>query len=147
MQQPPSQEPLQATVPNVPQVSSFQTNMSNLQTQESFLLVSLQLKKYEESLSDIKNQQQEILRKQEKQFDTFLNQYIEKQKGIEQEMLSQQERINEHIRIFSLKGDRRLVKEDVADEKDDNADNVAKIVQSLKQRHDEEFFLMEESYK
>lgn len=85
-------------------INTFQANISNLQTQESFLLVSLQLKKYEENLSEIKSQQQEILRKQESQFDLFLNKYIEKQKSIEHEMLAQQERVNDHIRAMALSG-------------------------------------------
>lgn len=85
-------------------INTFQANISNLQTQESFLLVSLQLKKYEENLSEIKSQQQEILRKQENQFDLFLNKYIEKQKSIEHEMLAQQERVNDHIRAMALSG-------------------------------------------
>ncbi|CAG9761485.1 unnamed protein product [Ceutorhynchus assimilis] len=133
--------------------TNFQTNMSNLQTQESFLLVSLQLKKYEENLSEIKNQQQEILRKQENQFDKFFNKYIEKQKDIEEEMLGQQERINDHIRMLTLKGfegEKRFPKE-VTENEDNGEKNentqLEKIIQSLKQRHEEEFFLMEESYK
>ncbi|KAL1516994.1 hypothetical protein ABEB36_000817 [Hypothenemus hampei] len=134
-----------------PSTSSFQKNMSNLQTQESFLLVSLQLKKHEENLSEIKNQQQEILKKQESQFEVFLNKYIENQRGIEQEMLAQQERINEHIRMMALKGFEggqvpKASKEEENVEKE-NDGNLERIIANLKQRHQEEFFLMEESYK
>ncbi|XP_030766192.1 interaptin-like [Sitophilus oryzae] len=135
---------------------NFQTNISNLQTQESFLLVSLQLKQYEQSLTDIKQQQEQILKKQENQFDLFLNKYIEKQKNIEQEMLAQQERINQNIRTLALGGidaGRRNFKEsgyasdDIEDPDDANDKVVSKIVENMKQRHQEEFFLMEESYK
>ncbi|KAH0998618.1 putative leucine-rich repeat-containing protein DDB_G0290503 [Dendroctonus ponderosae] len=130
-------------------INTFQANISNLQTQESFLLVSLQLKKYEENLSEIKSQQQEILRKQENQFDLFLNKYIEKQKSIEHEMLAQQERVNDHIRALSGSQSNKSSTTETSDklEGESNTESVDKIIQSLKQRHEEEFFLMEESYK
>ncbi|XP_050301489.1 fas-binding factor 1 isoform X2 [Anthonomus grandis grandis] len=138
--------------PEIPVAPSFETNLSNLQTQESILLVSFQLKKYEENLMEIKNQQQEILKKQENQFDTFLNKYIEKQKVIEHEMLNQQERINEHIRHLALKGFEHH-KSPIRGQEEDALEETSmavpyeKTIQSLKQRHEEEFFLMEESYK
>ncbi|XP_066249806.1 fas-binding factor 1 [Euwallacea similis] len=135
------------TIPNLAAENpQFQTNISNLQTQESFLLVSLQLKKYEESLSEIRNQQHEILQKQEQQFELFLSKYIEKQKGIEQEVLAQQERINEHIRSLALQGssEGKVSRSEHQRAEDGGLDRVVK---ALKQRHEEEFFLMEESYK
>lgn len=147
-------QPEAPTPPPPPQTSKptqetpqdiFQANMSNLQTQESFLLVSLQLKKYEERLSEIKEQQHEILKKQEDQFDMFLSKYLEKQKGIEQEMLSQQERINDHIRAMALGGYMKLP--ETLPHHSENETVTDHLVKNLKQRHQEEYFLMEESYK
>lgn len=142
---PQTSKPTQET-PQEP--DNFQANMSNLQAQESFLLVSLQLKKYEERLSEIKEQQHEILKKQEDQFDMFLGKYLEKQKGIEQEMFSQQERINDHIRAMALGGYMKFP--DTLPQHSENGDNETvtdQLVKNLKQRHQEEYFLMEESYK
>ncbi|XP_076272756.1 uncharacterized protein LOC143204166 [Rhynchophorus ferrugineus] len=145
--------PVQASKPHPQPTDNFQTNISNLQTQESFLLVSLQLKQYEQSLTDIKQQQEEILKKQEDQFDVFLNKYIDKQKNIEQEMLAQQERINEHIRTLTFGGggdsNRKYRQEEsnTADDRNDADVALNKVVDNLKQRHNEEYFLMEESYK
>lgn len=139
---PQTSKPTQET-PQEP--DNFQANMSNLQTQESFLLVSFQLKKYEERLSEIKEQQHDILKKQEDQFDMFLSKYLEKQKGIEQEMLSQQERINDHIRAMALGGYMKLP--ETLPHHSENETVTDHLVKNLKQRHQEEYFLMEESYK
>ncbi|XP_066138019.1 fas-binding factor 1 [Euwallacea fornicatus] len=141
----PPQEKI-TTLPLATENSQFQTNISNLQAQESFLLVSLQLKKYEESLSEIRNQQHEILQKQEQQFELFLSKYIEKQKGIEQEVLVQQERINEHIRNLALQGSSKSGVSRGEQQRTEDG-SLDRVVKALKQRHEEEFFLMEESYK
>ncbi|XP_060534485.1 fas-binding factor 1 homolog [Cylas formicarius] len=109
------------------------TALSALQQQESLLLVSLQLKKHEDNLEGIRRQQEKILSKQEDQFETFLGAYVAKQQELEARMLDQQRRINDHIGLL------------VGASKP--PDEVAEGSGSSTQRHQEELFLLEESYK
>ncbi|KAG5896351.1 hypothetical protein JTB14_005829 [Gonioctena quinquepunctata] len=128
----------------------LQNTFASLHQQESLLLVSLQFKKYEEALKDIKNQQQEILVKQEKQFNTLIDEYILKQQMVENNIRLQQERINNQIQML-LSNPLTSQNERMQQSKDDvdhgEKSEVLEIVDKMKQRHNEEMFMMEESYK
>lgn len=78
----------------------YQNTFLSLQQQESQLLIALQLKKYEDSLHEIQKQQQEVLNKQEKQFNTILDRYFSRQQLLENNLKLQQERINGHIQML-----------------------------------------------
>ncbi|CAH0546499.1 unnamed protein product [Brassicogethes aeneus] len=130
-----------------------QSSFLSLQQQESQLLMALQLKKYEESLTDIQKKQQEVLVKQEKQFNMILDRYMLKQQNMENNMKIQQERINNHIQMLlvntpSVRSEENMVEEEMNKlKKDESVKGHEKIVEALKTRHGEEMFLTEESYK
>lgn len=131
----------------------YQNTSMALQQQESQLLMALQLKKYEENLMELQKKQQEVLIKQEQQFNNLLERQFAKQQVMENNMRLQQERINNHIQMLltqpQVAGDE--MKEKVAELKKNNDDEIVKsyegIIASLKQKHHEEVFLLEESYK
>ncbi|XP_065160889.1 myosin-1 [Atheta coriaria] len=134
----------------------YQNTSIALQQQESQLLMALQLKKYEDNMGDMQRKQQEILMKQEQQFNTLLDKQFTKQQIMENNMRLQQERINNHIQmlisqpaISSALSPKEMERLD--DLQRTSTDEMIKqyeeIVVNLKQRHHEEIFLLEESYK
>nr|XP_023014910.1 fas-binding factor 1-like [Leptinotarsa decemlineata] len=129
----------------------LQNTFASLQQQESLLLVSMQFKKYEEALKDIKNQQQEILGKQDKQFNALIDEYIMKQQVVENNIRLQQERINNQIQMListPLTARNEKINERKDEEEEDQEDSwMPEIINKMKQRHNEEMFVMEESYK
>ncbi|CAH1155719.1 unnamed protein product [Phaedon cochleariae] len=129
----------------------IQNSYASLHQQESLLLVSLQFKKYEESLMEIKEQQREILGKQENQFKTLVDEYIMRQQMVENNIRLQQERINNQIQML-------ICSSPVIHKNEKNHDNLkiddevenselTEIVRKMKQRHDEEMLMLEESFK
>ncbi|XP_072393608.1 uncharacterized protein twy isoform X2 [Diabrotica undecimpunctata] len=129
--------------------AGIQNTYSALHQQESLLLVSLQFKKYEEVLKEIQDKQTEILGQQEKQFKNFVDEYILKQQMVENNIRLQQERINNQIQMLvsdhvGKSTDIKSTNDETA-EKEDSFQEV--LIRKIKQRHDEELFLMEESYK
>lgn len=130
----------------------LQNTYASLQQQETFLLISLQLKKYEENLESIKHQQREILEKQEKRFDTVLEKYAIRQQIIENNIRQQQEMLNKHVQLLILHPPSDISKEHISGNETiktlyHDAKDMENIIHSLKQKHNEEIFLMEESYK
>lgn len=128
----------------------IQNSYSSLHQQESFLLFSIQLKKYEDILTEIKNQQKVILDKQQGEFKNLVDEYILKQQLSENNVRLQQERINNQIQMilsdsfhakYPLKGDG-----DSSIQKD-SPEFFENLLATLKQRHKEELFIQEESYK
>lgn len=122
-----------------------------LQQQESQLLVALQLKKYEENLAEMQLKQQELLKKQEEQFNLLLDRQFAKQQIMENNMKLQQERINNHIQMLIAQPGVYSKKQEVEELKknadEENVKLYQSIIGSLKQRQHEEIFLLEESYK
>lgn len=158
------------------ETSSFQTPMSNallmheklaksqvefqgaavsLQQQESQILMALQMKKYEDSLMEIQRQQQEILMKQDQQFSALLERQFAKQHSMENSLKLQQERINNHIQLLLTQprvvGPISQFQEETDKSKEKAEEEYLKanenLINSLKQRHHEELFILEESYK
>lgn len=132
--------------------TNIQNTYSSLYQQESFLLISLQLKNYEESLAELKNQQQELLGKQERHLSKFFEEYLLKQQVVENNIRLQQERINNQIQMLLTnpggKATYDVVQSSAQKEKsDESGEEFQSFVKSLKQRHSEEMFMMEESYK
>ncbi|XP_028134917.1 fas-binding factor 1-like [Diabrotica virgifera virgifera] len=129
--------------------AGIQNTYSALHQQESLLLVSLQFKKYEEVLKEIQDKQTEILGHQEKQFKNFVDEYILKQQMVENNIRLQQERINNQIQMLVSDHVGKSIDikptSDEPAEKEDSSQEV--LIRKIKQRHDEELFLMEESYK
>lgn len=140
----------------------YQNTSIALQQQESQILMTLQLKKYEENLMDMQRKQQDLLVKQERQFNSLLERQFAKQQILENNMRLQQERINNHIQMLITQPPVAPISssspiqqtEDVTktDElKKLNANETVKLyenlIESLKQHHHEELFLVEESYK
>lgn len=131
----------------------YQNTAIALQQQESQLLMALQLKKYEENLSEMQMKQQEVLMKQEQQFNLLLERQFAKQQIMENNMRLQQERINNHIQM--LLAQPPIAKHSNQEETDELKKTASEesiklyenIINSLKQRQHEEIFLMEESYK
>lgn len=131
----------------------YQNTATALQQQESQLLMALQLKKYEENLGDLQRKQHEVLVKQEQQFNTLLERQFAKQQILENNMRLQQERINNHIQM--LVGQPAIPKHIDNDESEEIKKNLneqtvqmyEKLVDTLKQRQNEEIFLLEDSYK
>ncbi|RZC39276.1 fas-binding factor 1, partial [Asbolus verrucosus] len=124
-----------------------------LQQQESQLLMALQLKKYEENVSEMQQMQQEVLMKQEQQFNMLLERQFAKQQIMENNMRLQQERINNHIQMLIAQPpiNKHLTQEERSElkktESEENMKIYENIISSLKQRQHEEIFLLEESYK
>lgn len=122
---------------------SFQNTAMAMQQQETQLMVAMQLKKYEEKLVELQKQQQDILVKQDRQFNDLLQKQFLKQQILEDNMRQQQQRIQSHIEVLmgsSAGGDDlKKFKEDV--------NPYEEIIVTLKQRQNEEIFLLEESYK
>lgn len=128
----------------------LQNSYASLHEQESFLLLSIQMKKYEEMLSEIKNQQTTILEKQQGQFKSILNEYILKQQINENTIRLQQERINHQIHMMltgNFKSKYPLTGEGDNSIQSDSNEVIEKLVSNLKQRHTEELLILEESYK
>ncbi|CAH2003595.1 unnamed protein product [Acanthoscelides obtectus] len=128
----------------------IQNAYSSLHAQESFLLVSLQLKKYEESLNEIREQQKDILSKQERQLHGLLEEYIMKQQMTENNVRLQQERINNQIQMLlssSLSNPGQGENSSQSGIHEEKSEEMKNLINSIKQRHDEEMILMEESYK
>jgi Fas-binding factor 1 len=131
----------------------YQNTATALQQQESQLLMVLQLKKYEENLSEMQHKQQEVLMKQEQQFNTLLERQFAKQQIMENNMRLQQERINNHIQMLiaqppitkhTSQEETEELKKSTSEENTKLYDN---LINALKQRQHEEIFLLEESYK
>ncbi|XP_018564560.1 intracellular protein transport protein USO1-like [Anoplophora glabripennis] len=130
----------------------LQNTYSSLQQQETFLLISLQLKKYEENLESIKRQQREILEKQEKRYDSILDKYAVRQQMIENNIRMQQERLNNHVQLLISQPFNDGNKEDSGEGETIknpylNKSDMENIMRSLREKHNEELFIMEESYK
>ena len=131
----------------------YQNTAIAMQQQETQLLMALQLKKYEENLSEIQFKQQEVLMKQEQQFNILLERQFAKQQIMENNMRLQQERINNHIQMLIAQPPitKNSSQEEVNELKKTASEESVKlyenIISSLKQRQHEEIFLLEESYK
>lgn len=137
----------------------YQNTAIALQQQESQILMTLQLKKYEDNLMEMQRKQQDVLLKQEQQFNNLLERQFTKQQIMENNMRLQQERINNHIQMLlaqppvtstqqqheveELSKNEELKKAN----KEETIKLYESIIESLKQRHQEELFLIEESYK
>lgn len=130
----------------------YQNTSLAMQQQESQLLMSLQLKKYEDKLTEMQREQQNLLAKQEQQFNSLLEKQLIKQKMMENNLKMQQERINNHIQLLIAQPS-SISQEKVSQESGmEEAENIShnkyeEIINNLKQRHHEEIFLLEESYK
>ncbi|XP_044269147.1 fas-binding factor 1 [Tribolium madens] len=131
----------------------YQNTAITLQQQESQLLMALQLKKYEDNLSEMQMKQQEVIMKQEQQFNMLLERQFAKQQIMENNMRLQQERINNHIQMLLAQPPiaKHLGQEEMDELKKTASEESVKlyenIINSLKQRQHEEIFLLEESYK
>lgn len=136
----------------------YQNTSIALQQQESQILMTLQLKKYEENLMDMQRKQQDLLVKQEQQFNSLLERQFAKQQILENNMRLQQERINNHIQMLLTQPPVTAIPTSQVEEitkteelKKLNSEETVKLyenlIESLKQRHHEELFLVEESYK
>lgn len=127
----------------------YQNTAIALQQQESQLLATLQLKKYEENLYEMQQKQQELLIKQERQFNTLLERQFAKQQIMENNMRLQQERINNHIQMLISQPHVPLSENCEAQKtlEEENKNASANVIEVLKQRQHEEIFLLEESYK
>lgn len=141
-------------------ISSSHIELQNaslaLQQQESQLMIAVQLKKYEDTLAEMQRKQQQIMLKQDVQFNSLLERQFAKQQVMENNMRLQQERINNHIQLLLNQPNTSLPETTAADQaKKDQIQSVFEenrkfydnIVNSLKQKHTEEVFLLEESYK
>lgn len=124
----------------------IQNSYSSLHQQESFLLFSLQLKKYEETLTEIKDQQKVISDKQQDQFKHLIDDYILKQKITENNIKLQQDRINNQMQMILSDSFSQLKPEQRINSKE-GPEEFESPIQNLKQRHNEELFILEESYK
>lgn len=123
-----------------------------MQQQESQLMLALQLKKYEEKMIEMQKQQQEILTKQDVQFNDLLQKQFVKQQILEDSMRQQQQRIQNHIDLLiqqPLSGSSSQEKTDyLKRSKEDESEKLyEEIINTLKERQREEMFLLEESYK
>nr|CAI5821554.1 unnamed protein product [Callosobruchus analis] len=127
----------------------IQNAYSSLHAQESFLLVSLQLKKYEEALTEIREQQKDILSKQEKQMHALMEEYMMKQQMTENNVRLQQERINNQIHMLLSSSVSKVGQAENLSkiEAHESSEELESLINSIKQRHSEEIILMEESYK
>ncbi|KRT86084.1 hypothetical protein AMK59_1062, partial [Oryctes borbonicus] len=133
----------------------YQNTSIAMQQQNSQLVMALQLKKYEENLANMQQQQQELLSKQEKQFNCLLERQFTKQQIMENNMRLQQERINSHMQILLSQTpilSSSLENFEKIDElKRTTSDESIKLFEDLlatfKLRSQEEKFLLEESYK
>lgn len=120
-------------------------------------MMALQLKKYEQTLAETQRSQQEILHRQEQQFNLLLEKQFAKQQMMEENMRMQQERINNHIQLLiaqPVSADLKHVfeehqkKEDMLkDTFEENRTFYMDIISSLKLKHQEEISILEESYK
>ncbi|CAG9859178.1 unnamed protein product [Phyllotreta striolata] len=135
--------------------AEIQNTYSSLHQQESLLLATLQFKKYEETLNEIQEKQQEIIGKQDRNFQKFIDEYIVKQQLVENNIRLQQERINKQIQVL-ISGSfhkAKLENDATGEEDEEKEENVKKdtfhesLIQKIRARHEEELFLMEESYK
>lgn len=136
----------------------YQNTAIALQQQESQILMTLQLKKYEDNLMDMQRKQQDVLVKQEQQFNSLLERQFAKQQVLENNMRLQQERINNHIQMLlsqppvTAQETSQVAEASKTDElrkanKEETIRLYESLIESLKQRHQEELFLIEESYK
>lgn len=133
----------------------YQNATIAMQQQNSQLIMALQLKKYEENLANVQKKQQELLARQEKQFNCLLERQFAKQQMMENNMRLQQERINSHMQVLlsqTTGGDASLESFEKIDElkkttSDENIKLVEDLLTSVKQRSQEEKFLLDESYK
>ena len=148
------------TILNQHKLASSQMELQNvsiaLQQQESQVLVALQLKKYEESLSDMQQKQHEVLVKQEQHFNNFLEQQLLKQQTIENNMRMQQERINSHIQMLisqphmsmgTVSEEKDKITKLKQSKEDETCEIYQETIKSMKERTREEIFLLEDSYK
>lgn len=127
----------------------IQNTYSSLHQQESVLLFSLQLKKYEETLNEIKDQQNAIMHKQQDQMKSLMDEYIFKQQMAENNIRLQQERINNQIKLIvnSSIGSKSHMKGEGDNSNPMIPEDFQNLIHTLKQRHNEELFILEESYK
>lgn len=128
----------------------YQNTSLAMQQQESQLLMSLQLKKYDDKLMDMQKQQQDILTKQEHQFNSLLERQFAKQQIMENNLRMQQERINNHIQLLiSQPSVASYVKETEREQETERTSHskYEDVLDGFKQRQREETFLLEESYK
>ncbi|KAF2902590.1 hypothetical protein ILUMI_03597 [Ignelater luminosus] len=134
----------------------YQNTSIALQQQESQLLMALQLKKYEENLAEMQRKQQEVLVKQEQQFNSLLERQFAKQQIMENNMRMQQERINNHIQLLisqppiagsKVNEDQEEMMQLKKNNVDENSRLYEEMIVTLKQRQHEEIFLLNESYK
>lgn len=141
-------------------ISSSHIELQNaslaLQQQESQLMIAVQLKKYEDTLAEMQRKQQEIMLKQDVQFNSLLERQFAKQQVMENNMRLQQERINNHIQLLlnqpntslpEISATDKAKKDQIQSVFEENKKFYDDIVNSLKQKHAEEVFLLEESYK
>lgn len=141
-------------------ISSSHIELQNaslaLQQQESQLMIAVQLKKYEDNLAEMQRRQQEMLLKQDVQFNTLLERQFAKQHTMENNMRLQQERINNHIQLLLSQpsapatpySEEQLTKNEyIKNTFEEHRKFYDDIINSLKQKHQEEIFLLEESYK
>lgn len=127
-----------------------QNTYTALHQQEAFLLFSLQLKKYEEALAEIKDQQKAISDKQQDQFKSLIDEYIFKQQIGENNIRLQQDRINNQIQMMvssSFASKSQLKGEGDNQHTKNVPEEFENLIQTMKQRHTEELLIMEESYR
>lgn len=145
---------------NQQKMSSSNIELQNaslaLQQQESQLMIAVQLRKYEDNLASMQRKQQEILVKQDVQFNSLLERQFTKQQAMENNMRLQQERINNHIKLLLSQPSSSIGPSSEEQEKksdyikatfEEHRKFYDDIINSLKQKHLEEIFLLEESYK
>lgn len=134
----------------------YQNTAVALQQQESQLLVALQLKKYEENLSEMQKKQQDVLTKQEQQFNSLLERQFAKQQIMENNLRLQQDRINNHIQLLisqppvsgrAAPDEENEVIQLKISNSEENSKLYEEMISTLKQRQHEEIFLLNESYK
>ncbi|XP_071050187.1 fas-binding factor 1 homolog [Onthophagus taurus] len=131
----------------------YQTAAITMKQQESQILMALQIKKYDENLVQLQRKQQELLNKQEQQFNDLLEKQYIKQQIIENNLKLQQEKINNHIQTMlsqpfkhDFRGENEVDNTKKNEEETKN-EQINEIVKSIKDRSREEMFLLEESYK
>lgn len=136
---PPKSISKETTLIKPPELNRIEASLSNLHQQESQLMLAVQLKKFEEHLTRIENQQNDLRNQQEEQLQKVFLEQSQYQKIMEEQILNQQERINEHMQILTISG-----RSDFG-----STSNLVKSsdISKIRQMCDDEFIVMDTSYK
>lgn len=144
--------------------------LSNLKQQENQLIIARQMKSQEQALFEMQKKQQTLINQQEIQFNDLLKKQLNRQNLLENNIKSQQERINGFIQILMsqpLAISEEIVKsEDFKNLETKNSDEIQDInlenevkkleleklrledlISNVNSNHEKEMVLLEQSYK